>query len=125
MKKLIAILLVSSYFFSTTELVQLLKVPVLISHFVEHNENDNMGLWEYMNHHYSGHEKDADWDTNMKLPFMKHLDLLQLAVVTPKNMISLHPKKIFATTKKRSSLYKDKFIPIPSLGTIWQPPRTS
>lgn len=122
-KKIFVILMLCSYFFSTTELSQLLKFPVLISHFVEHNENDNMGFWEYMSHHYGGHDRDADWDTDMKLPFMQHSDLLQLTVVTPKDIFTLQSKKIFISSKNKYSFYKDKFFPCSSLGAIWQPPK--
>lgn len=123
MKKIIVILLLSSYFFSTTELSQLLKVPVLISHFVEHQENDNMSLWEYISHHYGGHEKDADWDTDMRLPFMQHSDLLQLTVVTPKNTFTLHPKNNHISSKNKFSCDNDEFIPSSYLNAIWQPPK--
>lgn len=112
-----------AYVFSTTELGQLLKVPVLISHFVEHKDNDNMGVWEYMSHHYGGHEKDADWDMDMKLPFMQHSDLLQLTVVTPQNNFSIAPKKIPITIKNKFSFYRDQFIPSSSLRAVWQPPQ--
>lgn len=102
---------------------QLLKIPVLISHFVEHKENDNMSFWEYMSHHYGGHEKDADWDTDMKLPFMQHSDLLQLLVIAPKNQFTLLEPKTFVSANIQISFYKDKFLPSSSLGSIWQPPK--
>lgn len=123
MKKILVILTLCCYFFSTTEFSQLLKIPVLITHFVEHKDNDNMGFWEYMSHHYGGHEKDADWDIDMKLPFMQQSDLLQLTVVTPKNIIAVPPKKIYISTKNKFSFYRDKFIPLSSLNAIWQPPK--
>lgn len=112
-----------SYFFSTTELNQLLKIPVLISHFVEHNVHDDMGLWEYLSHHYGGHEKDADWDTDMKLPFMQHSDLLHFTLVTPKNTFTLHPKRVYLSYKREFSCYQEQYIPSAYLASIWQPPR--
>lgn len=123
MKKLTVIVLLSSYFLSTTELNQLLRVPVLISHFVEHNEMGSMSFWEYLTHHYGGHDKDGDWDTDSKLPFMQHSDLLQVTVVTPKNIYFLHSKKHYFSSKNYFSFYKDKFIYSISLGGIWQPPK--
>lgn len=123
MKKLIVILLLSSYFFSTTELGQLLKVPVLVLHFGDHKENDNMSFFEFMNHHYGGHEQDADWDTDMKLPFMKHSDLLQLTVITPKSIFPPHQRKI-SIYKNQFSFYRDKFIHSSFLESIWQPPKS-
>ena len=83
MKKFLILFIIATYFFSTTELVQLLKIPVLINHFVEHAEEDNsITFMDYMVHHYGGHEKDADWETDMKLPFMQHSDLLNIEYET-------------------------------------------
>lgn len=82
-----------------------------------------MSLWEYISHHYGGHEKDADWDTDMKLPFMQHTDLLQLTVLTPKNTFTLHPKKNHVSYNTKFSCYKDKFILSSFLNSIWQPPK--
>ena len=92
-------------------------MPVLISHFVEHKENDNMNFWEYLGNHYGGHEKDADWDTDMKLPFMQHSDLLHLVVITPKNTFILQCKNHFLPSKNWFSFYKDKFIITGNLAT--------
>lgn len=83
-----------------------------------------MNFSEYMSHHYGGHDKDADWDTDMKLPFMQASDLLQLTVVTPKNTFTLHHREISISSTNQFSYYKDKFIPSSSLGSIWQPPKS-
>lgn len=120
---MLAIFFLSSYLFSTTELGQLLKITVLVSHFVEHTTADDMTFWEYLVHHYGGHERDADWDTDMKLPFMQHSDVLNIVVVPPK------PVAVPKSTLSRSSaqqfvLYQDQFIPSSYLDAIWQPPKS-
>jgi hypothetical protein len=74
LKKLFAISFLFIYLFSTTELHQLLKAPLLIEHFMEHREeNKDITLWQFLYAHYAGdYVKDADYDKDMKLPFKTH-----------------------------------------------------
>ncbi|KAA5531646.1 hypothetical protein [Paenimyroides baculatum] len=123
MKKFLVLFIIAAYFFSTTELVQLLKVPVLINHFVEHTEEDDgMTFMDYIVHHYGGHEKDADWETDMKLPFMQHSDLLNILVIPAENL-NLPDKITFDTHFKTIVFYSQGTIPNYYLSSIWQPPK--
>jgi len=70
MRKAISILLLSSYLFSNAEFCQLLKIPLFIEHYREFVANGEGDLVDFLVHHYGGHEKDGDWETDMKLPFM-------------------------------------------------------
>lgn len=122
-KKFLVLFIIAAYFFSTTELVQLLKVPVLINHFVEHTEEDNsMTFMDYMVHHYGGHEKDADWETDMKLPFMQHSDLLNILVIPAENL-NLPDKITVDTHFKTIVFHRQGTIPNSYLSSIWQPPK--
>lgn len=71
MIKRTAVLLLCCYLFSATELVQFLKIPVLISHFIEHKAQQNdLSIWQFLCIHYaSGDVHDADYAKDMKLPF--------------------------------------------------------
>ena len=111
-----------SYLFSTTELGQLLKTPILFSHFVEHTTDDGMTFWQYLVHHYGGHERDADWDTDMKLPFMQHSDVLNIMVVTAKP-VTLPKRPLSLLWAKPFILYQDRLIPVSYLEAVWQPPK--
>ena len=76
MKKWVSILLLSLYLLSTTELNQLLKLPVLIEHYLEHkNLNPEMTLVAFFKMHYDHPVKDADYKTDRKLPFIIHSTL--------------------------------------------------
>ena len=76
MKKWVSILLLSLYLLSTTELNQLLKLPVLIEHYAEHkNLNPEMTLLAFFKMHYDHPVKDADYKTDRKLPFIIHSTL--------------------------------------------------
>jgi hypothetical protein len=128
LKKIIAISLLISYQMATTELYQLLKLPILIEHFMEHQEqNKNITLIEFLCLHYAnGDVRDADYEKDMKLPFKTHSNNCSaniIAVVANATIKINFPVKsnfaelrvlIFSKEIAFSSLY---------LSNIWQPPR--
>src|SRR5690606_13520126 len=75
-----SILFLSVYLLSTTQFSQILKLPILVEHFIEHRAIDSMSFWGFLVHHYDNHQPDEDYETDMKLPFMVHNDVLKVAV---------------------------------------------
>jgi hypothetical protein len=124
LKKLIAISLLSLYLFSTTELSQLLKTPVLIQHFVEHREeNKHLTLRQFLYLHYAtSHADDADHHKDMQLPFKTHHNCIAAFqnVVIPTHNTIHKPVTVF---KKRPLHPGDQSISSNFLSNIWQPPR--
>jgi len=128
LKKLIAILFCCAYLFSTTELHELIKLPLLIEHFAEHREqNKHITSWRFLYIHYAMEDvKDADYDKDMKLPFKSHDNCVagnttiylslseKLSIQTPVQFLE---KKSFET--------EDQFLHTSFLSNIWQPPRVS
>ena len=118
--------LLSVYLLSTTELYQLVKIPCLVQHFIEHREQDrNISLWRFLCMHYAGDDiKDADYDRDMKLPFKTHdgCTTAGISVFTPNN---------FSTLIQRPVCFEPKAFPMQDvaftsasfLSAIWQPPR--
>lgn len=86
-------MLLSSYLFSNAEFCQLLKIPLFIEHYREFVANGEGDLVDFLVHHYGGHEKDSDWDTDMKLPFMTLGSDLNHAFYIPKIQFDIpgHP----------------------------------
>lgn len=126
MKKLISILLLFLYLVSTTELYQLLKIPELVEHYIEHKElNPDMTLTAFLRAHYDHPVKDKDYGKDQRLPFIIHSAPLSL-VFTINQGFSFE-----ATTYHFSSLQIHK---IPSrdedlcykgfLNSAWEPPRS-
>jgi hypothetical protein len=113
---------------ATIELYQLLKLPVLIEHFMEHQEqNKDITLIEFLYLHYAnGDVRDADYEKDMKLPFKSHSNNCSaniIAVVANASIKIVFPLKsnfaelkilIFAKKISFASLYHSN---------IWQPPR--
>lgn len=127
MKKMFAILFMFLYLTASTELHQLLKLPILIEHFVEHQSiNNNLTFLDFLSMHYS-HEDDHDGDKekDMKLPFKSHSCCNET-----NSFVALVPSQVFTfiafqTTQVRvkiSSCYA--FCTTSShLNAIWQPPQ--
>lgn len=124
MKKWVSILLLSLYLLSTTELNQLLKLPVLIEHYVEHkNLNPEMTLVSFFKMHYDHPVKDADYKTDRKLPFIIH-STLSLVFTLNTNFsfeISGSDYKYYGI-QNIPSLDENLYIK-GYLHSIWQPPR--
>ncbi|MEG2335528.1 MULTISPECIES: hypothetical protein [Chryseobacterium group] len=124
MKKWVSILLLSLYLLSTTELNQLLKLPVLIEHYVEHkNLNPEMTLVSFFKMHYDHPVKDADYKTDRKLPFIIH-STLSLVFTLNTNFsfeISGSDHKYYGI-QNIPSLDENLYIK-GYLHSIWQPPR--
>jgi len=123
-KKLIAILLLSLYLVSTTELYQFLKMPVLIEHYLEHKgENPKITLVSFIKMHYDNPVKDADYKTDQQLPFISHGCHL-VVVFTLASPFTLHfPKNILQVIPSKKSFYKSNFYNLEILNSIWQPPK--
>jgi hypothetical protein len=128
MRRAISILFLSLSLLAQTEFHQLLKIPVLIQHFIEHCEKDaNTSLIAFLKEHYSAFdERDADYDRDMELPF-KSSDC-----VNGVNIIYCAPLWEGISTENLSADLRSVEYPrVPSYsypqsfsGNIWQPPRT-
>lgn len=124
MKKWISILLLCLYLVSTTELNQVLKLPVLIEHYCEHKKlNPEMTILAFFKIHYDHPVKDADYKTDRKLPFVMH-STISLVFIINTNFN-------FEMVNSQYKNYKvHKFLPFDEdffikgyLHSIWQPPR--
>jgi hypothetical protein len=125
-KAFISKYLIVIYLLSATEFSQLLKIPVLFSHFVEHQQIDPlMSFSDFLYHHYAiDHGDDGDAATDNKLPFKAHDHCCSF--VFP---ISIFPTIQFSQPKtivieKKNILFSSSVNIISAyLSTIWQPPR--
>lgn len=125
MKKWISILLLTCYLVSTTELYQLLKIPVLIEHFLEHKgDNPETTLSSFFKMHYDNPAQDEDYQTDQKLPFVTHSSHLVLVfTVNPDFFIEIK-KQILPDHHQKIHSYDDDFYNKDAFNSIWQPPKT-
>lgn len=70
MRKMLAILLVSVHLLGNTEASQLLKLPQLLHHYLQHHRQDpSISFFEFLSMHYSGDDgTNADDDADSQLP---------------------------------------------------------
>lgn len=110
----------------TTQLSQLYKLPIFISHFLEHSNNEiSFSELEYfIVHHYGGHEMDEDWEVDQKLPFM-NVDRVHLDPC----FVSNFEIPFLATFSKEihvpEVILSDQVLSAPYLTSIWQPPKNA
>lgn len=118
MKRYAAIFFAVAYLLATTSLVEVMKLPILVDHFVGHEQD----LITFMVHHYGGHEVDEDWEEDMKLPFMADSALMFMVFNLPDSKLSLKPKASPFAPKKRV-FWDDADVTSSYLSGIFQPPR--
>jgi hypothetical protein len=122
MRKILSLSLLGLYLFSNVEFCQLLKIPLFIEHYQEYIANGEGDLMDFIVHHYGGHEKDSDWDTDMKLPFMTHSADLTLAFYLPKIQFDLDASPPVILSSSLACGKEQNLIPS-YFNNILQPPR--
>ena len=126
LKKIFVISLLSIYLISITELSQLVKLPALVEHFIEHKAKDtSLSLIDFLSNHYAqDNDHDGDEEREMKLPFKSHDGCINSIVSesVPSSFYYLPAKPVF-TESKSYSTYTEQFLQSTYLSTIWQPPK--
>lgn len=124
MKRVLVYLLLVLVVGETTSLNQLIKVPVLYRHFVEHNSADpNVDLYTFLEWHYWGDDaNDDDDDRDMQLPFKKFEHQSPTFLYTFLNKVVPHNhywplSRNFSTERPR--VYFD-----PAPASLFRPPRS-
>lgn len=105
---------------------QLLKIPVLVEHFMEHKtDNQNISFSRFILLHYFGNEpRDADHERDMQLPFKtNNCVVATVAVVVPEPvMISAAPEMV--ETRSFPKVKDDHHLPN-HVKNIFRPPQLS
>ena len=127
MKKLIAILFLTIYVVSATELHELFKLPNLVEHFFEHQSEDkSTTLVNFLVMHYSSADDgDGDKSKDMQLPFKSNHDGGNVSNTgfNSFNTIQLVIKST-PIESKNYNIYSSEFISSAYLSSIWQPPKS-
>ncbi|MDP4286086.1 MAG: hypothetical protein Q8891_16875 [Bacteroidota bacterium] len=128
MKKIAAILFLAIYLFSTTEAIQLLKLPVIFEHYKEHkNKDHSITFLKFLDIHYMhGSPQDADRDRDMQLPFKTSNECIFTLSVP---FIPFYTTAVIiqqpATIQKKNPFGACNHAILPSYySKIWQPPRS-
>jgi hypothetical protein len=128
LKKLLAILFLSTYLLSVTELNQLIKTPLLIEHFIIHEkENPKLSFIGFLEMHYfNGDPKDSDYQQDMRLPFKSHDSCATFTFLSVPTLINQQDFKIILYPQIiKTNPLRDKNYSSYHLKAIWQPPKFS
>jgi len=105
---------------------QLLKLPILIHHYVEHHDDDDgISLADFLHKHY-GEENSHPSPNNEheKLPFKSHdLGFSQTTLVF-QSPVGFELKRDNPVSTKISIGYSEGFYSSSILSRIWQPPKS-
>jgi len=127
LKKLTAISLLLFFLFANTEMGELLKLPVLIHHYLEHHDDDaGISFAGFLHKHYD--EENSHPSPNnehQKLPFKSHdLGFSQTTLVFQSPAVFELKIGNLLSTKINIS-YSEGFYSSSILSRIWQPPKSS
>jgi hypothetical protein len=127
MRSIIAKIFLITYLFTSVQLAELFKLPMLAEHFIEHQQaKPQISLWEFLCVHYAhGEVMDHDFDQDMKLPFKSHsgCSCSVLSYIEPIPHFDLSRINLFPTGQTEKNFgYQSHFIPKFS-HSIWQPPK--
>lgn len=115
---------------ANTEIGQLLKLPTLIHHYLEHHDDKNddeygINFTDFLKKHYNenDHQSDNAKHDHQNLPF-KTMDCHSLNTVialVQQNIFALHNNAVISS--KNVAGYTEQHYTSGSFGSIWQPPR--
>ena len=110
---------------SLIEFNEMLKVPILIKHFTEHqSQKKDLSFIEFLTMHYVQTDgTDSDNDKDMQLPFKSHIGCIgditfTFAANTYSTNFAHH-----AVIESVFTEYVSSFIDSSHLSSIWQPPK--
>jgi hypothetical protein len=122
--RLFTYIAITVFFFSTTGLSQLFKLPVLVNHYLEHRERDNrLDLLDFLSMHYWGQDiNDNDQDRDMQLPFkgVEQHSTAQIVLI-PHQIVSINRPAVM--THINQPVFNDPDLSDPALASLFRPPR--
>ncbi len=125
MRKRLAQILIFFAALHCLNLDQLLKLPVLVAHFLEHKDRDNsIRVMDFLSMHYWGHDiNDDDDERDRQLPFKApHPHSFQHICLPALKAIDLQQGEP-PLVSYDYPLEKDSHLPNPAVGSLFRPPR--
>lgn len=127
MKKTVSIILLFVFLSANTEAHQLLKLPFLVEHYLEHkHHNNNISFFDFLNMHYvMADDGDGDTPEDMQLPFKSDNacgNICSIGFVSQSNY-QLAIKAVY-TENELFNNHSVEFISSAFLSSIWQPPKS-
>jgi hypothetical protein len=112
------------FFLSTTSLSQLFRLPILVAHYMEHQQLDrSISILDFLSMHYWGQDiNDNDQDRDMQLPFKTgEQNTNAQVVVIPSFQINIGKPPV--TVRSSQPVISDADLTNPALAALFRPPR--
>ena len=127
-KHISASLLLAFYMLSATAIHEVIKLPKLVEHYLDHSREEvQIGLFQYLSLHYGiedGTDEDAAEDN--QLPFKSSEFFSSVSFVSVKPPAINQSLRLSETASAHNFLIRNEsYLPSPYLDRIWQPPRQS
>lgn len=107
-----------------TPLHEVLKLPELVSHYMEHKEGDaSISLLSFLKMHYADNAADGDYSKHMQLPFKHCCTPIFLVLTTVTNKVQVTFRNYIPECKQVIYGYINPFLKIDFKQNIWQPPK--
>lgn len=121
--KIILGFLIFLYISVSTHLVELVKIPMLYSHYLEHKEeNKNLTFSDFISLHYSN-DSGHSGNKHASLPFKTSKEISSISSVLKFESYTLEINTFFDFIFNPIVIsYKSKYS-FQFLNAIWQPPR--
>ncbi len=127
LKKSISIFLLFVFLCANTEAHQLLKLPLLVKHYIDHKkQNETISPIDFLvNHYVLADDGDGNTPEDMQLPFKSDTTCNNITsiVFLPFTNFQLALKPV-STVNKFYNTYSADFISSAYLSSIWQPPKS-
>lgn len=113
------------YVFSATELHELTKLPILVFHFLEHQQaNPEISFTDFLSLHYTSYSEHKNKKAeDEKLPFKSHSEMtgwfLHISIPPNADDFSFH----FIEHPINYQTFSNHLLPTSILSSIWQPPK--
>lgn len=126
-RKVLSLIFLFIFLSAYTAFGEVLKLPLLIHHYIEHVQEDNdLSIVDFLVKHYSGkiqhHHKENNHE-HEKLPFKSsdsHFTHIVSTIPQP-----APSQTITITTKLKKTIHSQQDYSNACLNNIWQPPRFS
>lgn len=125
MRKLFSISLLILFISANTAFGQLLRLPELIHHYIEHNEKDQSTFFEFIQLHYGKkiNHPDDQHHHHQKLPFKAmHVNGAH-SLSTPNYHAIKIEQIVFEKSTELADMTNQFLFSSDVLSSIWQPPR--
>jgi len=128
LKKISAFILLTIYVLSAVVTKEFLKIPQLVTHYVDHREeNAHTSLLSFLiGHYYQEDGTDQDAAEDNKLPFKSAEAAGNFSFVSLAPPVSMNnPVKVHPGLNQQFFNSNDLYIPSQYFDAIWQPPRNA